>query len=152
MARRVTKEELQQRLIVVEQSWKRHGWDLRVEVGLAHKFGCSTRTVRRYKAMVRDMHAARLAEGDDEGKAAEFMLRLEGGAQRALDEGRYGPWVGAMGVEAKVRGLEAAHKVEVKSGESTQVVFHLPPPGGYSGPGWESDPCPHCGRPIGGDE
>jgi predicted DNA-binding transcriptional regulator YafY len=98
--------EVRRRLRAVEMRMHADGWSVNVAYELAEEFGCSPRTVYRYRARVLDELAEGLRGQDIEEERAEFVRRLQGHQRAALRAGRFGPLSAMLSIEAKVRGLD----------------------------------------------
>lgn len=119
-----TKEERYRRIGILERAIAERGWSLQLERAMANEFGCTTRTIRRYREDLVNCYRKELEGQELEDARAEFLLRLRGHQRHALSSGRHGPLASMMGIELRVLGLDKG--VTQTAPTSVQVLLQVP--------------------------
>ena len=106
---------------LIEHTMSTEGWSGRIERGLARSLEVSARQVRRYQATVLEQLSDGRKRLSQEQKTSEFLSRLAEAQTEMRKNGRWGPMVQAMNLEARVLGID---KVKVEIGRSPPII-HL---------------------------
>ena len=103
---RETKQERERRIALVQQRIGERGWSMSVMRSLAKEIGVTSRTIRTYRSEVVASMRKEIGESDGEQIRAEFLDRLRGHQQQALQDGRFGPLSAMLSIESRIVGLD----------------------------------------------
>ena len=112
-APRASADEMERRLLRVEDVLRERGWSMRIECDLAQELGVARQAVRAYKLQALARLKAAATIPDLEERRQGFLLALQEHIDLATRDGKHGPAASMLGLQSRLLGLDQPQQVDV---------------------------------------